>query len=121
MRLLAYCLLWGWAAAFAADLSGTWQFSVDLQSGGHGEPTFVFEQKGETLTGTYKGPLGEYKIAGNVNGNQVTFSFDFTQGGQPVTATYTARIESAGKMSGKVEFNTDGRDAGWGKWVATRK
>ena len=36
----------------SADISGTWNFSVDLDGGGHGDPTFVFKQEGEKLTGT---------------------------------------------------------------------
>ena len=53
-------------ATAPADISGTWQFSVDLDSGGHGDPTFVFKQDKETLTGTYDGPLGQYIVTGTV-------------------------------------------------------
>ena len=35
----------------AADISGTWSFSVDVGET-HGDPTFVFKQQGEKLTGT---------------------------------------------------------------------
>ena len=97
-------------------------FSVDLDSEGRGTPTFVFEQKGETLNGTYRGPLGDRAVTGKVTGDQATFSFEFTQNGQALKATYTARIESTGKMSGKVAFTTaEGEDAGGGKWTALRK
>lgn len=103
--------------ARAVDLSGTWVFSVDLETGEHGNPTFVFTQKGESLTGTYKGPLGEQKVSGTVKGKKVVFSFNFSRDGQTLKATYTGIIETPIKMTGAVEFSTGAR----GKWTATKK
>src|SRR5262245_11150362 len=88
----------------AADISGTWNFSVDLDGGGHGEPTFVFKQEGEKLTGTYNGPLGEYKVTGTVTGDKAVFGFDFKNTDLAGKAKYTATIESPTKMKGTVEF-----------------
>jgi hypothetical protein len=102
-----------------ADLSGTWSFSVDLDSGGHGEPTFVFKQEADKLTGTYNGPLGEYKITGTVTGAKAVFSFEFPQDGGKGKATYTGTIESPTKMTGTVEFIADKGNVR-GKWVASR-
>lgn len=122
MRLPVFILLLSSVSVLAADLTGTWLFSVDLDTGGRGTPTFVFVQKGETLTGTYKGPLGNRAVTGKATGEEAVFSFEFTQNGQALKATYTARIESTAKMSGKVVFTTaDGQDAGGGKWRGSRK
>ena len=104
-------------ASGAADISGTWNFSVDLDSGGHGEPTFVFKQEGEKLTGTYNGPLGEIKVTGAATGARVEFGFEFTVDGRSGKAAYTGTIESPSKMSGTVEFGAGTR----GKWTATKK
>jgi hypothetical protein len=101
----------------AADISGTWIFSVDLDNGGHGDPTFVFKQEGEKLTGTYNGPLGEYKVAGTVTGPKAVFGFDFTVDGETGKAAYTGTLESPTKMTGTVEFSNGPR----GKWTATKK
>src|SRR5262245_411863 len=101
----------------AADISGTWNFSVDLDSGGHGDPIFVFKQEGDKLTGTYNGPLGEQKVTGSVTGSKAVFGFEFTADGQNMKATYTGNIESSTKMTGTVQFTGDER----GKWVATKK
>jgi hypothetical protein len=101
----------------AADISGKWIFSVDLDSGGHGDPTFVFKQEGEKLTGTYNGPLGEYKVAGTVTGAKAVFDFDFTRDGRTGKATYTGIIDSPTTMGGVVEFSAGER----GKWTATKK
>ena len=102
----------------AADISGTWNFIVDLNGGGHGEPTFVFKQKADKVTGTYKGPLGEYEVTGTVTGAKAVFGFEFTQDGETGKATYTGTIESPTKMTGTVEFKSkSGSESG--KWVAT--
>ena len=104
-------------ASGAADITGAWKFSVDLDSGGHGDPTFVFKQEGDKLTGTYSGPLGEYKVTGAVTGAKAVFGFDFTIDGEASKATYTGNIESSTKMTGTVEF----RNGPSGKWTGTKK
>ncbi len=124
-RVLAVCLV-GLVAAIAAsagqtaravNISGAWNFSVDLESGGHGDPTFVLKHEGAKLTGTYNGPLGEYKVTGSVTGVRAVFGYDFTQDGQTGKATYTGTIESPTKMTGTVEFTGGAR----GKWTATKR
>ena len=102
--------------AAATDVTGTWSCTVQLDSG-TGTPTFVFKQEGEKLTGTYNGPLGEYKVTGTMTGAKAVFGFDFTQDGVTGKATYTGTIESPTKMTGTVEFTGGER----GKWAATKK
>jgi hypothetical protein len=104
----------------ATDISGTWNFSVDLDGGGHGDPTFVFKQEVEKLTGTYNGPLGEYKVTGSVTGAKAVFGFDFKSNDLAGKATYTATIESPTKMTGTVESIDNGGNER-GKWTATKK
>jgi hypothetical protein len=48
-------------AVNAFDISGKWVFSVDLDDGGHGDPTFVYKQDQNKLTGSYDGPLWEIR------------------------------------------------------------
>jgi hypothetical protein len=107
----------GRATAPAVDISGAWVFSVDLDNGGHGDPTFLFKQDKETLTGSYDGPLGQYNIAGTVKENKVVFGFDFTNEGETHKATYTGTIESGTKMSGTMEITGGPK----GKWTANKK
>jgi hypothetical protein len=99
------------------NVAGTWQFSVDLEEGSHGDPIFVFKQKGDKLTGTYDGPMGHQEVTGTLTGNKAVFGFQTTQDGETVKATYTATIESETKMSGAVEFSGGVK----GKWTAVRK
>lgn len=103
--------------ATAVDISGTWVFSVDLDSGGHGDPTFVFKQDKESITGTYDGPLGKYDVTGSIKENKATFGFEFENDGVKRKASYTGTLESATKMSGTMEI-TEGPK---GKWTATKK
>ena len=101
----------------AIDISGTWAFSVDLDTGGHGDPTFVFKQENETLTGSYDGPLGQRQITGTIKENKAIFGFEFTNDGVTSKATYTGTIESATKMVGTLEITNGPK----GKWTATKK
>jgi hypothetical protein len=87
----------------AADVTGTWDFQVEL-SIGSGNPAFTFEQKGEELSGTYKGLLGELKVRGTVKGDRIEFSFDFEYSGESGTAHYRGTIESADSMKGEVDY-----------------
>ena len=107
-------------AGAQVDLSGTWVFSVDLEGGGHGDPTFVLKQADGKLTGTYDGPMGKRDVTGTVTQKTAVFGFEFDNEGQKVKATYTGTIESPTKMSGTVEFSTaNGPEKG--KWTASKK
>ena len=107
-------------SAFAADLSGTWTFSVDLQNGQHGDPVFVLQQSAGKLTGTYNGPFGEQKVTGTVQGDTAKLEVTGSSEAGKVTLTYAAKIEGSDKMSGTMTRNIAG-DVTPGKWSATRK
>jgi hypothetical protein len=105
-------------ASRAADISGTWLFSVDMR-GTQGTPTFVFKQQGDTVTGTVSNPRGEQKISGTVKGDKAVFGFEVTRDGQPFEATYRGTIDSPTKMTGTVDFS--GALTGSGTWTAAKK
>ncbi len=56
------------------DVTGTWKLNVELD-GNSSTVTFTFKQKGENLTGTYQGALGEADVTGTIDGDQIEFSF----------------------------------------------
>jgi hypothetical protein len=105
------------AATAPPDISGTWSFSVDLDNGGHGDPTFVFTQTKEALTGSYEGPLGSYKVTGTIKDNKAVFGFEFSEDGQTRKAIYTGVVESATTMTGTLDLSGGPK----GKWTATKK
>ena len=101
-------------ASSAADISGTWAFTITLESGPLNSPLmFVFKQAGEKLTGTQ----GENKLSGTVKGNKVAFSVEGkNKSGDTYKNTYTGTIESPTKIAGTAEF-----PKGPGKWTATKR
>lgn len=98
------------AMAFAADISGNWNFNVVLDAGS-GSPTFEFKQVGENLTGLYKGQFGEAKVTGTVKGDKVEFTF----GGDAGTVKYSGTVDG-NKMKGTVDYG----DVGKGTFTATK-
>jgi hypothetical protein len=105
------------ALARAADISGTWSFAVRLPDG-DSHSTFVFKQEGEKLSGTYSGPLGPANVTGTAKGAEAVFSFTGKNNqGESVTVDYTAKILSAAKMTGTVDFHK-GPPL---EWTATKK
>ena len=105
--------------ASASDLMGTWKFSVDLNNGEHGEPVFVLKQANGQLTGVYQGPFGKQQVIANIQRD--TAAMEVTASGLDGTLklNYTAKVESADKMSGAMSWNISGQTTP-GKWTATR-
>lgn len=106
------------ALAFAADVSGNWQFNVET-SQGSGSPTVTLEQKGEQLTGTYHSQIfGDAKLTGTVKANAIEFSFDGDAGGQKLHVTYKGTIDSSTAMKGTAVYEGfDDRAT----WTATKE
>jgi hypothetical protein len=111
---LALCL----STAFAADVSGTWQFTVET-SQGTGTPTVVFQQQREQLTGNFNSQIfGEAKLTGSVKGNAIEFSFEGDANGQKIKVTYKGAIEGPAAMKGTAVYpGFDDKVT----WSATRK
>ena len=90
----------------AADVSGKWIFTVELDAGS-GTPTFTFKQQGEKLTGRYEGQLGTADVKGKVQGDDIEFTFKVKGDLGELTATYTGKI-SGDTMKGKVNYSALG-------------
>jgi len=101
-------------AAFAADISGTWEFNVET-SQGSGSPTFEFKQDGEKLSGTYSGMFGKAPISGTVKGDAVEFTFEVPNLDGKVH--YKGTLDGATRMKGEVEYG----DVGTGTFTAKKK
>jgi hypothetical protein len=87
-------------AARAADVTGTWIMSVQT-SAGSGSPTFMLVQKGDSISGTYKGQLGEAPVTGSMSGNDMTLEFSVDAQGQSLTIKYTGKVDGK-SVSGSV-------------------
>ncbi len=101
------------ALAFAADVSGTWQLTVETNQGS-GSPTVTFEQKGEELTGMFHSQIfGEAKLTGTVKGNVIEFSFIGEAGDEKIKVDYKGTIESATAMKGTAIYHGFDDKATW--------
>jgi hypothetical protein len=92
--------------AAAADITGTWNMTVQT-SAGSGSPTFVLVQKGDAVTGSYKGQLGDAPVTGTVAGNDVTLEFKIDAQGQSLAIKYTGKLDGK-SISGKVSLGSFG-------------
>ena len=93
------------------DVSGTWNAVVELDLGS-GEPTFVFSQDGDAITGTYEGTFGSADLTGTVTGNTIEFTFGAEGVG---AATYTGTV-----TGDSIEGTCDYGEAGGGTWTAKK-
>ena len=111
-RMLAGLLLIT-ACLFAADVSGTWNATVETDAGS-GNPVFVLKQSGEKLSGTYTGALGKADVSGSVKGEEVVIEFAI----EGARIVYTGKLEASGQtMKGKVDL----AGMATGTFAATRK
>jgi len=104
-RILVLLLLTALALP-GADVTGKWNFTVELDAGS-GNPTFTFKQEGEKLTGRYTGQLGEADVTGSVRSQDIQFSFTLKGDAGEMTATYTGKVEGD-TMKGKVSYASFG-------------
>jgi len=88
--------------AAAADVTGTWIMAVET-SAGSGSPTFVLVQKGDALSGTYKGQLGEAQVTGTVKGDEVTIEYKVDGQAGSLAVKYSGKTDGK-TMSGKVSL-----------------
>jgi hypothetical protein len=117
LPLLGLSLAIAAALANAANVSGTWACSLNLENGPQNvSQTFVVKQQGEKLTGNHSSPLGEHTLTGVVKGENIVFTVEGSKGGQSFKLSYTGKVESRTKMAGAVEHAK-----GPGTWTAIKK
>jgi hypothetical protein len=101
-------------AAFAADITGTWEFTVETAQGS-GTPSFEFKQEGEKLTGTYSGMFGKAPISGTVKGDAVEFTFEVPNLDGKVH--YKGTLDGPTRMKGDCDYG----GVGTGTFTAKKK
>jgi hypothetical protein len=115
VMLAAGALVTSGAFAGDANVSGEWDMTVETQAGA-GNPHFSLKQDGTTLSGTYKGALGEAPVTGTVKGNEVTIQFNASAQGADLSVTYTGTVEGD-TMKGTVSLGDFGNGTFTGKKV----
>jgi hypothetical protein len=103
------------AIAADANVTGEWDLIVESPAG-TGTPHFSLKQEGTTITGNYKGALGEAPVTGSVKGNAVTIKFHVEAQGMEMEVSYVGTVDGAA-MSGTVTLG----DFGEGKFTGKKK
>ena len=103
-------------AAFAADIGGDWTLNIDSPQGAL-EVTLTLKQDGDKLTGKVSSQMGDADITGSIKDNDLTWKMSFDGGGQAMELTYTAKVDSDGKMSGTIDLGGQGEI----KFTGTKK
>ncbi len=88
-------------AAENASVAGKWLVHSSI-AGNENDQTCTFTQQEGELAGACESERGSRKIAGKVDGKTVTWSYKTEYNGDPLTVTYKAVLETAGKFSGTV-------------------
>ncbi len=92
------------AARVLADLTGTWNVSVQTPDQTINS-TLVVQQKGDSLSGSLESELGSAPLVGAVKGDTVSFSFSLDMGGQPLVVQAQGLLSDANSMSGQLDVS----------------
>jgi hypothetical protein len=103
------------AIAADANVTGEWDLTVESPAG-TGTPHFSLKQDGASISGTYKGALGEAPVTGSVKGNAVVIQFRVEAQGMEMDVIYKGTVDGAA-MSGTVTLG----DFGEGKFTGKKK
>lgn len=87
------------APAWAADISGDWNFKVSSPEGEH-PAKLTITQDGEKITGAFTSARGQQKIEGTVKGNQVQFIARYTGGDETMLIPFNGKLQGD-KMTGE--------------------
>lgn len=113
VSVTALACMFASAALRAADVTGTWAMDVQTTAGSGG-PTFVLAQKGDNVTGTYRGQLGEAPVSGTVKGNEIKLTFKVSGAAGEALVEYSGKVDGD-TMNGNVKLGDFGTGTFSGK------
>jgi hypothetical protein len=90
------------------DVTGEWEASYAMPLGPQ-ELKIYLTQEGPRISGHTTSEYGESQVRGTIDGENIAFTFEATDGGKAVVVRVTARVEGA-RMRGtaKVGDRVDG-------------
>jgi hypothetical protein len=98
-----YALLWAIVVSAAslalraqASVSGTWELEMRWPDGSTSTGTCVFEQKGESLSGTCGGGTDRFPVTGRAVGGDLSWTVDIKQGGADAVMEFAGRLDAGG-------------------------
>lgn len=106
------------ASATAANITGTWEVTIHYPPpDGAYQATYVLNQDGEKITGTYHGMYGPADVTGTIQSADVVLTVTVNVRDSPQTARFSGKVSSATKMSGMVTGTSNEPR----KWSAEKK
>ena len=90
------------ASRFVADLSGTWNVSVQTPDQTVGSILQV-TQKGDSISGSLESEIGQAPMKGSVKGDTVSFAFSLDMGGQVIDIRASALLTDSDNMNGQMD------------------
>lgn len=98
-----------------AAINGRWDVTIQYTAGTAAHKLFL-TLNGNKVTGTHFGWSLDGKLAGQMNGNRVTFQSTLPAGGQSLSYTFNGQVEGDA-MSGDLELGEYGK----ARWTARRQ
>lgn len=92
------------AGRFLADLTGTWDVSVQTPDQAISS-TLTVEQKGDSISGVLASEVGQANVRGVVKGDTVNFAFGLDMGGQAIEIAATALLSDKDNMAGSMDVS----------------
>jgi len=109
IRSLLIVVSCGFLSSIFADVSGSWNFAVDLGQLGSGNAAVTLSQDADgRLSGSYSGQLGQTSVSGSWEGDDFQFSFASELLGGDIT--YRGSMQENGTLTGAVVIQ--GQEAG---------
>jgi hypothetical protein len=87
-------------AADNANVAGEWNLTLETPNG-TATPSVVFKQDGGTLSGTYKGRMGDSELKGTITGNDIKWTVTLHPQGGTLEIEYSGTVDGD-TMKGKV-------------------
>lgn len=99
-RRLTVMVCLGLAPLASADVSGNWNFAVEVM-GQSGNAKVTMTQAGDgTITGHYTGQLGDTDFTGKASGDDIQFALVGAAG----SVTYQGTVQADGSIRGTVDL-----------------
>jgi len=95
-------LLTAVSLAANADVTGEWEASYATPLGPQ-ELKIYFSQEGPRISGHTTSEYGESQVRGTIDGQDIAFTFEATDGGTAVVVRVTAKVEAA-RMRGTAKI-----------------
>lgn len=97
-----------------SDVSGDWNFAVEIPGAGSGYAGVVMQQAADgSITGKYTGQLGNSDFTGKTEGNAFEFALTTDMG----AIVYVGQLQADGTLKGTLSLG----DLGQGNFTATKK